>query len=111
MILSHDSAFAALANPVRRQMLDELLGGSKTVRELGSGHDLTPGAISQHLKVLEEAQLIKRVVKGREHHCELSPAGLDPALEWVERHRAFWRQKLRSFGAHIDKGSGGETNG
>ena len=110
-MLDADLAFAALANPVRRQMLDELLRGSKTVKELGNGHDLTPGAISQHLKVLEDAQLIRRVVKGREHHCELSPAGLDPALEWVERHRAFWGQKLRSFGDYIDKRSSGEGDG
>ncbi|MCG7522377.1 helix-turn-helix transcriptional regulator [Ruegeria sp. Ofav3-42] len=108
----HDlnSTFSALANPVRRQMLDELLEGSKTVKELGRSHDMTAGAISQHLKVLEEAQLIKRVVKGREHHCELSPFGLDPALEWVDQHKAFWGQKLKSFGAYIDKHSNGEPD-
>ena len=107
-MLDLNATFAALANPVRRQMLDELLPGSKTVKQLGRSHDLTPGAISQHLKVLEDARLIRRVVKGREHHCELSPVGLDPALDWVERHRAFWGQKLSSFGAYIDARSDGE---
>lgn len=109
-MLDLNSTFTALANPVRRQMLDELLRGSRTVKELGAHHDMTPGAISQHLKVLEDAQLIKRTVKGREHHCELSPAGLDPALEWVERHRAFWRQKLASFGAFVEGHNDGDRN-
>ncbi|AEV39442.1 transcriptional regulator, ArsR family [Pseudovibrio sp. FO-BEG1] len=103
-----NTTFAALANPVRRQMLDDLLHGSKTVKELSHHHDMTPGAISQHLKVLEEAQLIKRTVKGREHHCELATAGLDPMLEWTERHKAFWQQKLTSFGTYLEKQGDGD---
>ncbi|KZK81036.1 HTH-type transcriptional regulator [Pseudovibrio sp. W64] len=98
-----NTTFAALANPVRRQMLDDLLHGNKTVKQLSTNHDMTPGAISQHLKVLEEAQLIRRVVKGREHHCELATAGLDPVLEWTDRHKAFWQQKLTSFSAYLNK--------
>ncbi|KZK96865.1 metalloregulator ArsR/SmtB family transcription factor [Pseudovibrio sp. Ad26] len=107
-MINLNTTFAALANPVRRQMLDDLLHGNKTVKQLSTNHNMTPGAISQHLKVLEEAQLIKRTVKGREHHCELTTTGLDPILEWTERHKAFWHQKLASFSAYLGKKGDGD---
>ncbi|KZL20612.1 HTH-type transcriptional regulator [Pseudovibrio axinellae] len=106
-----NTTLAALANPARRQMLDQLLQGSKTVKELSLNHDMTAGAISQHLKVLEEAQLITRIVKGREHHCELAPDGLEPVLGWTEKHKTFWQQKLSSFDAFIHEQTGEKDNG
>ncbi len=96
-----DVAFSALAHPVRRQMLDRLLSGPTTVNQLGSDHKLSPGAISQHLKVLEHAHMIRRTLKGRQHHIELDERGFQPALSWTEKYAAFWSDNLESLGAFL----------
>lgn len=96
-----DDVFSALAHPVRRQMLDQLLTGSHTVRELAMPHLMTAGAISQHLKILEGAGLVVRQVHGREHHLQLAPDGFAPALEWAEKYQLFWRDKLAAFDTYL----------
>ena len=66
-------------------MLERLLDGPTTVSQLGADHDMTPGAISQHLRVLERATLIRRRLNGRQHHIELDESGLQPVLTWADK--------------------------
>lgn len=95
------SAFSALAHPVRRKMLDQLLEGPRTVNRLGADHDITPGAISQHLKVLEQAGMVRRTLEGRHHSIELNLAGFRPALSWADKYTQFWTGSLGSLGEFL----------
>ena len=85
-----DIAFAALADPTRRAILARLALGQATVGELGQPFPISAPAISRHLKVLEEAQLIARSRKGQTHVCRLNPEGLKTAQEWLDDYRVFW---------------------
>lgn len=78
-----DSAFAALADPTRRAILARLASGEATVNELAKPFEMTQPAISQHLKVLEEAGLIVRRVDGTKRPRRLAKAGLDAMDQWL----------------------------
>lgn len=98
---SPDAVFSALAHPVRRRMLDRLLDGPTTVSQLGAEHAVSPGAISQHLRVLEQADMIRRTLNGRQHHIELDKRGFQSVLTWAEKYGAFWGAKLDSLGEFL----------
>jgi DNA-binding transcriptional ArsR family regulator len=95
--------FSALANPARRGIMDRLILGRTTVKELASPYDMTPGAISQHLKILEDAGLLKRTVKGRAHHCELEQAGMQHAMHWMKQHERFWQSRLDALATFVEQ--------
>jgi DNA-binding transcriptional ArsR family regulator len=80
---SLDSAFAALADPTRRAILARLASGEATVTELAKPFDMTQPAISQHLKVLEDAGLIVRRVEGTKRPRRLAKAGIEAMDQWL----------------------------
>jgi|SRR5580704_14789749 DNA-binding transcriptional ArsR family regulator len=78
-----DVAFSALADPTRRAILAQLAKGEATVLELAKPFDMTQPAISQHLKVLEDAGLIARRVDGAKRPRRLAKAGVDAMDQWL----------------------------
>src|SRR6516162_2472196 len=78
-----NAPFAALADPTRRAILARLALGEATVNELCQPFDLIQPAISQHLKVLEDAGLIVRRVDGTKRPRRLSKAGIDAMDQWL----------------------------
>ena len=78
-----NSAFAALADPTRRAILTRLASGEASVMELAKPFEMTQPAISQHLKVLEEAGLIVRRVDGTKRPRRLAKAGIDAMDQWL----------------------------
>jgi DNA-binding transcriptional ArsR family regulator len=96
-----DTAFAALADPTRRAILARLSLGEATVGELAEPFPISAPAISRHLKVLEEAQLIARTKRGQSHVCRINPAGLKTAQEWLDHYRAFWTGMFDRLDAHL----------
>jgi DNA-binding transcriptional ArsR family regulator len=72
-----DAAFAALADPTRRAILLRLVEGEATVNELAEPFEISQPAISRHLKVLEDAELIVRRVDGARRPCALAAGALD----------------------------------
>lgn len=78
-----NSAFAALADPTRRAILARLASGEATVMELARPFQMTQPAISQHLKVLEEAGLIVTRVDGTKRPRRLAKAGIDAMDQWL----------------------------
>lgn len=78
-----DSAFSALADPTRRAILARLALGEATVTELAEPFRMTQPAISQHLKVLEEAGLILRRVEGTRRPRRLAKEGIDALDAWL----------------------------
>ena len=78
-----DGAFSALADPTRRAILARLATGEATVNELAEPFEMTQPAISQHLKVLEDAGLIVRRVEGTKRPRRLAKAGIEAMDQWL----------------------------
>ena len=78
-----DATFSALADPTRRAILARLANGEATVMELAEPFEMTQPAISQHLKVLEDAGLIVRRVDGTKRPRRLAKAGIEAMDEWL----------------------------
>ena len=89
-----DEAFGALAHPIRRGIVKRLATGEATVSKLARPHRVSGPAISKHLRILEEAGLLRRRKTGREHHCRLVPDRLKQAQDWIEHYRRFWEGSL-----------------
>ena len=89
-----DSIFQALADPTRRGMLASLTRGEKTVGELAEPFAMSFAGASKHVRVLEEAGLIRREVRGRTHICTLEPGPLASANEWLRHYERFWTGRL-----------------
>jgi DNA-binding transcriptional ArsR family regulator len=100
---SLDAAYAALADPTRRAILARLALGEATVGEIAEPFLISGPAISRHLKVLEEAQLIARTRRGQQFVCRLNPEGLKSAQEWLDHYRAFWTGTFGRLESHLKK--------
>lgn len=81
-------AFAALADPTRRDMVARLAtGGATTVTELAAPYDVSVQAVSKHLQVLEDAGLVGRTREGRARPAHVEAEVLHLATAWLERYR------------------------
>jgi DNA-binding transcriptional ArsR family regulator len=89
-----DRAFAACAHPIRRAIVERLASSELTVGEATSDFAVSKPAISRHLRVLEEAGAITRVVDGRKHRLRLADAPFADAQHWMDDLHALWERKL-----------------
>ncbi len=96
-----NEVFSALADPTRRGILARLAEGEATVKELAEPFDISPPAITKHLKVLERAGMLERNVDGRVHRCHLEAGPMKEAAQWIERYRKFWEGTLDSLAAYL----------
>ena len=102
-----DRTFSALAHPIRRTILTRLARGeSASVSQLAQPFDVSLMAISKHLKVMEEAGLIRREKDGRVHRCSYDPDSIGIASDWMEMHRRYWEQQLDSLAAYFEEAKG-----
>ena len=99
---SLDTTFAALADPTRRRILESLSRRQKRVSDLAEPFAMSLPAVSKHLRVLEDAGLLKRRRLGREHHLELKSAPMRDALLWIEQYRKFWGGSLDALAAYLE---------
>jgi DNA-binding transcriptional ArsR family regulator len=86
--------YAAIADPTRRSILGMLAGGEVTVGTLAGRFPISFNGVSKHVKVLEQADLVRRKVRGREHWLRLRPEPLRDASRWLEHYREFWETRL-----------------
>jgi DNA-binding transcriptional ArsR family regulator len=98
-----DRTFGALADATRRGILARLARGDATVGELAHPFSVSRPAISKHLRVLEQAGLVRRVREGRVSRCMLHAAAMREAAEWVERYEAFWTSRLDSLARYVER--------
>jgi DNA-binding transcriptional ArsR family regulator len=84
------STFAALADPTRRAILGRLAEGEATVGELAEPFPMSLQAVSNHLRVLEQAGLISRERSAQFRRSRLEGARLKEAVDWLDRYRRFW---------------------
>ena len=92
-----DEVFHALAHPVRRKILSRIGSGERTISELAAPFDMTLEAVSQHVRVLERARLLRRERRGREHRCRIDPAPLREAGAVLVKLAGFWEGQLASL--------------
>ena len=90
----------ALGDPTRRQLFERIRQGSCTVTELVATVSVSQPAVSQHLKVLREAQLVRVTKHGQKRIYHLNPQGLDELRRYMD---GLWDDALRAFGAEAEK--------
>jgi len=103
-----NQTFAALADPTRRRMLEQLARGERCVTDLARPHSMSLPAVSKHLRVLEKAGLLRRRRYGRVHQLRLEAKPLKQAALWVEEYRKFWEESFDRLAAYLEKT--GETS-
>jgi len=96
------NTFAALADPTRRAILGRLTEGDATVNELAEPFPITIQAVSQHLKVLEQAGLITRGRRAQLRPSRLRGAPLKDAVDWLEKYRRFWDGSFDRLEARLE---------
>ena len=89
-----DIVFRALADETRRGMLASLALEDRSVGELAEPFSMSFAGASKHVKVLEQAGLIRREVRGRTHICRLEPGPLAAAQQWLRSYERFWTGRL-----------------
>jgi DNA-binding transcriptional ArsR family regulator len=87
-----NNVFEALANPVRRQIVERLAVRPCTIGAATTGLKVSKPAISRHVRVLESAGLVTRTVRGRTHVLALDMSALDEGRAWLDRQHAVWER-------------------
>ncbi|CAA0112681.1 HTH-type transcriptional regulator [Starkeya nomas] len=96
-----DSVFHALADPSRRAILRLLSERERSIGELVPAFPISFVAVSNHMKVLEQAGLVIRRKQGRHQMCSLDKRGLDAAQDWLDAHERFWTERLDALDAVV----------
>lgn len=96
-------AFTALADPNRRRMVELLKQGSKTAGEIQTHFPITPSAVSQHLKVLRDTQLVTVQVDAQRRIYSLNFHTIDEASQWLQEIKAFWDPRLDRLQQAMEK--------
>jgi DNA-binding transcriptional ArsR family regulator len=88
------TVFAALADPTRRAILARLAAGETSVTELAKPFEISPPAVTKHLKVLQRAGLITQGRQAQWRPCRLEAQPLRDVADWVAQYRQFWDERL-----------------
>jgi DNA-binding transcriptional ArsR family regulator len=96
-----DLAFQALSDPGRRAMVERLSRGSASVSELAKPLPMSLSAVAQHLKVLEEAGLVKSKKVGRVRTCTLEISAMSQVERWIAERKRFWEQQYDQLEAYL----------
>jgi DNA-binding transcriptional ArsR family regulator len=97
-----DAVFSALGDKTRRQILTRLAEGPASITELAAPFAMTLPAVSKHIRVLEEAGLMRRERDGWYHRCHLETRPLESAVSFLARYRPFWQGTLAALALHVE---------
>jgi DNA-binding transcriptional ArsR family regulator len=108
-----DAIFHALSDATRRAMLRRLGQGEATVGDLAAPYPMSLAAASKHIRVLEDAGLIRRTIRGRSHLCRLEATPMHAGQEWIRHFERFWTERLDALEAILNEEdkSKGDQNG
>jgi DNA-binding transcriptional ArsR family regulator len=98
-----NDVFTALAHPIRRDIVERLSGGVATVGEASRDLGVSKPTISRHLKLLEQAGVVTRVIDGRTHRLALRPETLAQTAGWIEEQRRRWERLFDVVGEYLDE--------
>ena len=98
-----NDTFRALAHPLRREIVERLSRGSASVGEVSGDFGVSKPTVSRHLKLLEEAGVLTRVIDGRTHRLALRPEALAEASDWIESQRERWERLFDVVGEYLEE--------
>lgn len=91
-------SFTALSEPNRRRIVEMLAAnGQLSASEIGAEFNISPPAVSQHLKVLREAGLIRMEKRAQQRIYSVEPAGFSEMEQWIQHMRAFWDSRFEAL--------------
>lgn len=96
--------FAALSDSTRLRIVELLGAGERSAGEIGGLFPISPPAVSQHLKVLRDAGLVRVRIDGQRRIYSLDPAGFEEMEQWFARMRAFWGGRLDALERALERG-------
>ena len=97
-------ALAALADPIRRQIIEMLADGERDAGELAAAFPVSQPAVSRHLRVLREAGLVQVRPEAQRRVYVLDPRPLAELSRWLDRYRGFWSQRLDALDVELARG-------
>jgi DNA-binding transcriptional ArsR family regulator len=97
------NAFAVLAEPTRRRILDCLLDGERPVSELVDQLGISQPTVSKHLRVLREAGIVTARVDAQHRRYRLEPTALTEIDEWLAPYRRLWTKRLDALENYLDR--------
>jgi DNA-binding transcriptional ArsR family regulator len=89
-----DRILHALDDPTRRRMIELLSERPHSLSALAKPFDVTLTAVSQHLRILEDANLVSTQKLGRVRSCQLAAEGLAPLQQWISERRSLWQRRM-----------------
>ena len=95
--------FHALSDPTRREILDRLSAGEYSISDLARPFDMTFAAVSKHIRVLEQAGLVRRLVDGRVHRCRADLEPLKDASKFIDKYSRYWESRFDALDAYFKK--------
>ncbi len=98
-----DNIFSALADPIRRDILERTSDGELTVNQIALEYDISLAAISKHLKVLFEAGLIRKRKDGRFNYVSTKPEGMREAAGYIKQYEQLWSERLDALDEYLTK--------
>jgi DNA-binding transcriptional ArsR family regulator len=98
-----DRTYAALADPTRRALLVALRDGDARITDLADPLPMTFAGVARHVRVLEDAGLISRDIRGREHWLSVRPEGLSRAERWIDEQTTFWSKRADALAARLER--------
>jgi DNA-binding transcriptional ArsR family regulator len=98
-----NDVFGALAHPLRREIVERLSAGPASVGEVTRDFGVSKPTISRHLRLLEEAGVVSRVVVGRQHRLALRGVALAEAEDWIEQQRTRWERMFDVVGEYLEE--------
>jgi len=101
--LQLDGIFGSLADPTRRDILGRLQLGELNISEVAQPYDISLAAISKHLKILEQARLIRKRRAGKERMVSLEPATMKQAAEYLQQYERLWNQRLNRLEVFLEE--------
>lgn len=98
-----DRVFFALADPVRRAILERLDGHNLLVSELAEPFAISLQAVSRHIQVLVRAGLVRQERTGRISRCSLEAGPILPAAVWINRYSKYWQQQFDFLAGYLQE--------
>lgn len=97
--------FKAIADPTRREIFQVLVaaGAALSIHQVSDQFDMSRQGVTKHIKVLEDAGIVKVHSEGRVKYCHADPQPLKEIQGWLDAYSKFWDGKIDSLGKHLDK--------
>jgi len=101
-----DTAFAALADPTRRGILEHLGRGDTSISELAASFEMTLTGMKKHVQILERSGLVTTEKVGRVRTCRSGPRRLENETAWIARYRQMLDARLNRLGEFLERTKG-----